>query len=510
MNPSLADATILMVDDTPANLHVLIDYLDDTGYNLLVATNGHLALERARSNTPDLILLDVLMPGLNGFETCRRLKADPVTANIPVIFMTALSEPHDKLEGFQAGGVDYITKPIEHAEVLARIKTHLTLRRLQLALASANEELERRVKARTAELEHAMEEIRALKNKLEAENVELRKELDFSTQYGSIVGASPALHAVVEKIEMVAPTEANVLIIGPSGTGKELVAHEIHKRSSRADGPLIKVNCACIPRELYESEFFGHVKGAFTGAVQSRLGRFAAADGGTLFLDEVGEIPLDLQSKLLRVLQEGTYERVGEEKTREVDVRIIAATNRDLAVESQEGRFRADLYYRLNVFPIAVPALVERLEDVPLLAAYFMERKAHRLGLPAAPALTARHIQQLQSYTWPGNIRELQNAVERAMIRSRLTGHLSFDDMGLLGEAHAAAAAPGAPHAAPVTSPAPGEVWSEEQMEAFVRENVRRALEKAEGRIRGPGGAAELLGVKPTTLASRLKSMGLG
>ena len=264
----------------------------------------------------------------------------------------------------------------------------------------------------------AFEEIERLRHKLELENEYLRQEISAEGAFYEMVGRSPSLQGVKRQIELVAPTDASVLILGESGTGKELVAREIHKQSNRGGGPLIKVNCAAIPRELYESEFFGHVKGSFTGAVANRAGRFEAADGGTLFLDEVGEIPLDMQTKLLRVLQEGQYERVGDETTREVNVRIVAATNRDLKGDVDARRFREDLYYRLNVFPVEVAPLRERSEDIELLARHFAEltcKKMHRRMLTLTPA----SLERLRNHDWPGNIRELQNVIERAVITAR-------------------------------------------------------------------------------------------
>ena len=337
----------------------------------------------------------------------------------------------------------------------------------------------------------AFEEIDRLRARLELENTYLREEVHAS--FGSIVGRSPALQNVLEQIDMVAPTDATVLITGESGTGKELVAREIHQRSARAGRPMIKVNCASIPRDLYESEFFGHVRGAFTGAVKDRAGRFAAADGGTLFLDEVGEIPLELQSKLLRVLQEKQYERVGEERTRSVDVRIIAATNHNLGSDVEQGAFRSDLYYRLNVFPLNVVPLRKRPEDIPLLAQHFLAEFASDLQRPV-PILTKANVALLQRYAWPGNVRELQNAVERALIRSRGRA-LRFD--------FEFAEAPTSTQDAQVDS----EVLSETEMRRREADNIRRALELADGKISGPGGAAELLGIKPTTLTYRIKTL---
>src|SRR5262249_26985592 len=258
---------------------------------------------------------------------------------------------------------------------------------------------------------------------LEFENEFLQDE--FRASFGNIIGHSPALQKVLAQIATVAPTEANVLILGESGTGKELVARAIHDMSARKEHPLVRVNCASIPKELFESEFFGHVRGAFTGAIKDRVGRFELADHGTLFLDEIGEIPLDLQSKLLRVLQEGQFERLGEDRTRTVRVRIIAATNRELLTEAKAGRFRLDLYYRLSVFPIELPPLRERPEDIGPLAAHFVQHSARRLGVER-PRLTRAQVQQLEGYDWPGNVRELQNVVERAVILAR-GGRLQFD-----------------------------------------------------------------------------------
>lgn len=321
--------------------------------------------------------------------------------------------------------------------------------------------------------------------------------------FGNMVGQSPALCAMVQQIELVAPTDATVLIIGESGTGKELVAREIHKRSQRQNKPLIRVNCASIPRELYESEFFGHVKGAFTGALNDRAGRFELADCGTLFLDEVGEIPLELQSKLLRALQEGEYERVGEETTRRVNVRIIAATNRNLTKEVEVGGFRQDLYYRLNVYPICVVPLRHRKEDIPVLTKRFIEHAANNLRcLP--PPLPHAQMMKLQQYDWPGNVRELQNVIERSVILSQ--GHpLEFD---LPRAASVERIDTNTPISA-IRFDANKEVISETEMRQWERNNLLAALHLSHWRIYGPRGAAERLGIKPTTLVSRIKKLGL-
>jgi transcriptional regulator with GAF, ATPase, and Fis domain len=338
----------------------------------------------------------------------------------------------------------------------------------------------------------------ALRRELEQERDYLREEVDVSGSFGEILGRSAALVRVLQQVETVAATSANVLITGESGTGKELIARAILQRSPRAHKPLVKVNCGSVPRELFESEFFGHVRGSFTSAVRDRIGRFQLADGGTLFLDEVGEIPLDLQSKLLRVLQEGEFERVGDEVTRHVNVRVIAATNRDLRKDIDEGRFRLDLYYRLAVFPIEVPPLRERREDIPDLVAHFVRQSSARLHVPT-PAVPTREVERAQDYDWAGNVRELQNVVERAVIVAR-GGKLKLDLPGA-GRLHVRQRA---------TEPSPtasATVITDREWRERERANVLAALRATNFRISGKGGAAELLGVNPSTLASRLRTL---
>jgi transcriptional regulator with GAF, ATPase, and Fis domain len=348
----------------------------------------------------------------------------------------------------------------------------------------------------------AFEEIHRLKSRLEQQNAYLQEEVVEAKAFGDLVGQSAALQNIVSQIDLVAPTDASVLILGETGTGKELVAHEIHRRSKRNAKALVRVNCASIPKELYESEFFGHAKGAFTGAIKDRAGRFEAAEGGTLFLDEIGEVPLDLQGKLLRALQEKRYERVGEDRTRFADVRIVAATNRDLKKEVAAGRFREDLYYRLNVFPIQVVPLRERQEDIALLAQHFIKLSARELGCPQ-PRLTHAGMAQLQGYDWPGNIRELRNLVERAVILARGSA-LEFD------LPTAGATLPTAPPPTAVAQAGSDpEFFTEPEMQQRDRENLLTVLKKTGWKIKGPHGAAELLGLKPTTLLSRIKKMGL-
>lgn len=345
------------------------------------------------------------------------------------------------------------------------------------------------------QLQNALAELQALKQRLEEQNAYLQEEIHIEHNYRDIVGQSEPILKIVRQIDVVGPTDANVLIHGDSGTGKELIARAIHQASKRRDQPLIRVNCAAIPAELFESEFFGHLRGAFTGAVRDRIGRFELANGGTLFLDEIGEIPLELQSKLLRVLQEGQFERVGEERTRSVDVRIIAATNRDLRAEVQSKRFREDLFFRLNVFPVHSPSLRERRSDIPLLASHFLQLIGARLNMPGH-RLSKGDMARLQAYDWPGNIRELQNVIERALITA--TGaELNID----------------LPNAAASSQVDVVEVnpriMTEQELRTLERDNLCAAMSACGGKLFGKDGAAELLGIKPTTLASRLKKLGI-
>ena len=344
----------------------------------------------------------------------------------------------------------------------------------------------------------AFEENEQLRARLELETTCLREKVRQAKALDEIIGESSSLKQLQRQINLVAPTDTTVLILGESGTGKELIAREIHQRSRRSQQPLIRVNCASVPRELYESEFFGHAKGAFTGAIKDRAGRFEAADHGTLLLDEVGEIPLELQSKLLRVLQEKQYERVGEEITRTIDVRILASSNRDLKAEVAAGRFRQDLYYRLNVFAMEVPPLRQHKDDLPLLAAHFLSQTTRRLQLPM-PKLTQAHLLQLRNYDWPGNVRELQNLIERALILAQ-RGPLRFELPA--AEGLALASVPGA-------AGSEVQILTDPELRLRERANMGAALAKSGGRIHGPAGAAELLRINPSTLVSRIRKLGL-
>ncbi len=336
---------------------------------------------------------------------------------------------------------------------------------------------------------------------LRVETEYLREELKHFREGEDLIGDSPAMRRVKRDIEQVAGTDAAVLILGETGTGKELIARAVHAASRRREKPMVTLNCGAIPSTLIESEFFGHEKGAFTGATQKRDGRFTLADGGSIFLDEVGELPLDMQVKLLRVLQEGEFEPVGSSRTKKVNVRVIAATNRDLHQAVQEGKFRADLYYRLNVFPLWMPSLRERSEDIPLLAAAFVRRFSQRMGRPAL-SLTADDVARLKSYDWPGNVRELQNVIERAVITS--SGATVNLDRALPATEPRAQTAPGG---APRRDD--DRIRTARELEDLERQNLLRALEACDWRVSGENGAARKLGMNPSTLTSRMKALGL-
>lgn len=342
---------------------------------------------------------------------------------------------------------------------------------------------------------NALAEVDSLKSRLEMENAYLMEELNADFNHHQIIGQSTQVQNMVQQIELVGPTNANVLIIGESGTGKELIARAIHEVSERNARPLIRVNCAAIPAELFESEFFGHVKGAFSGAIADRIGRFELADGATIFLDEVGEIPLALQGKLLRVLQEQQFERVGDSKTRNVDVRVISATNQNLKQLVQENKFREDLYFRLNVFPIHSPALRERVSDIPLLVKHFIDKVCLRINKPQ-PLVSLAQMQWLTQYHWPGNIRELENIIERQLILAKdnkisfefIKHEINGDVMSIDNQAEEIP-----------------NVMNAEQHKALEKKNLEQALKHCQGKVYGENGAAALLGLKPTTLASKIK-----
>lgn len=467
-------ATVLVVDDEPFNLDVLGQELEYAGHRILSAMSGAEAIEKTLTQVPDIILLDIMMPGMDGYATCRKLKALERTKDIPVIFMTALSDTQAKIRAFDAGGLDYITKPFQPEEVLARVATHVANRRLQQELAAQNERLRKEIEAHKrskATVEYLQEEIKDTHN------------------YEAIIGKSKPLAQLLEQARMVAATDTTVLIQGETGTGKELIARAVHSQSPRRDRPLVKVNCAALPKELLESELFGHEKGAFTGATKRRKGRFELADKGTIFLDEVGELSLEAQSKLLRVLQEQEFERVGSEDSLRVDVRVIAATNRPLAGEIAAGRFRADLFYRLNVFPLSVPPLRERRSDIPLLAGFFVDKAARKLGRTLT-GMSEKSLAKLLDYSWPGNVRELENVVERSTILTP----------GPVIELSEPLTSQG------VTEAMPRALGTLEEIE---RAHIRQVLTQTRWIIEGEGGAANILGLNPSTLRGRVRKLGI-
>lgn len=372
-----AKKIVLIVEDDPGHRSMLQTIIKGWGYTGQGAADGAEAVERVRERPFDLILMDVRMAEMSGIEALKVIKK--YNPAIPILIMTAYSSVESAVEALKAGAYDYLIKPLDF-EVL------------KLAMERA--------------LEHSV---------LKAENLALKEKLVSTFDLKNIIGRSPPMKELIEAVAMVAPSEATALITGESGTGKELIARIIHFNSSRKDGPLVVVNCAALAETLLESELFGHEQGAFTGANKRREGRFMAAHKGTIFLDEIGEMSPSMQARLLRVIQEREIQRVGGDETIRVDVRILAATNRDLEQEVASGKFREDLYYRLNVVTLRMPALRERLEDIPLLARYFLDRFAEK-NRKQVKGFTPLAMDMLLKYEWPGNVRELENAVERAVI----------------------------------------------------------------------------------------------
>jgi DNA-binding NtrC family response regulator len=401
---------ILIIDDTPANLDLLTAALEPRGYEILAAPGGEAGLKIAAKALPDLILLDVVMPGRDGFAICRELKAEDATREIPVLFITAKQETASVVNGFRVGAVDYILKPFQADEVVGRVETHLKISRLARELQRKNAELEAEVtRRRTAE--EAREKADARLSTLTAREAQ---------RWGlaGFIGQSRLIRKILQDIERLHQfANTSVLITGESGTGKELVARAIHHDSPRASAPFIPVNCVAIPSELAESMLFGHLKGSFTGATADRKGWFELADGGTLFLDEIGDMPATLQAKLLRVLEDGEIMPVGASQSKRVDVRVISATNADLGARIATGDFRQDLYFRLARFIVQTPPLRERPEDIPLLCQHFLQLFSEEMGM-AAPALAQDALDWLTTYGFPGNVRELKNLIERALIAS--------------------------------------------------------------------------------------------
>lgn len=418
-------AKILIVDDEKTYIDLLAGILSDT-YNVVVAKSGEQAFKRLQSaSLPDLILLDILMPKMNGYEFCQRLKKNKDTADIPVIFISALEDMDQKVAGFNAGAVDFLTKPFQVEEVLVRVHTHLTLRRQQLQLQQQNFELQEKnlslkqlndeLVRETRQRQEAEKQSAKADRRLRAITLEEAKKWHVE----SFIGQSEKMIRLIDEIRALhSNARTNVLVLGESGTGKELVARAIHYGSKRSTHPFIPVNCSAISPELADAAFFGSIKGAYTGSTQNQKGYFEAANGGTLFLDEIGDMPFELQAKLLRTLEQGTITPVGSVKEKKVDVRIVAATHADLHREIGEKKFRQDLYYRLAGFQLILPPLRQRKEDIPLMARQFLAQYANEMGyIPAK--LTGPVLAMLEQYHFPGNVRELRNIIENALIRSR-------------------------------------------------------------------------------------------
>ncbi|MBL9169085.1 MAG: sigma-54-dependent Fis family transcriptional regulator [Verrucomicrobiales bacterium] len=496
---------ILLVDDVAANLAVLTGVLEPAGYEVLVAPSGATGLRLAVKAQPDLILLDVMMPELGGIETCRQLKQNEVTRDIPVLFITARSETASMVEGFGAGGVDYIVKPFQAEEVLSRVATHLRLSRLNRELAEKNRSLE----LRTAELSAEMTRRRGAEHALHDAGAQLDVLAELEASRGSLdglIGISEPLRRMVDDIRRVSAfASTSVLITGESGTGKELIARAVHFGSSRARAPFVPLNCVAIPAELAESMLFGHVKGAFTGAAADRKGLFEMAHGGTLFLDEIGDMPLFLQAKLLRVLEDGRLTPVGASEPRAVNVRIIAATNAELEHRIREGTFRQDLYFRLAHYVIASSPLRERPEDVPILAQHFLKTLAPELGI-RAPRLSDSALAMLQSYPFPGNVRELKNIIERALIQSGGESiqpeHLRLPQRSPGERVRPPSLEATATATAPATSAVAGLPLNLAEAEDLL---IARALQQTQGNI---ADAARLLGVHRTRIYRKLAKDG--
>ena len=484
---------ILLVDDNPVNLSVLTGALEPEGYTILAAPSGEIGLKVAATGAPELILLDVMMPGMDGIETCRRLKANAATREIAVIFISAKSEMESVVNGFRAGGIDYITKPFQAEEVLVRVENHLKRVRLTRelvkkneALSVANERLQREISLR-AQAEEALQTADEKLNILSGRETE---------RWGvaGMVGKSRTVGKILADIRKLRNFGAtNVLITGESGTGKELIARAIHFGGPRSGGPFIPVNCVAIPEELAESMFFGHLKGSFTGATSDRKGYFELADGGTLFLDEIGDMPHVLQAKLLRVLEDGVVTPIGGTNGKRVAVRVLAATNADLEAKIAAGQFRQDLYFRLARFTVLTPPLRSRPEDIALLAEHFLHLFATEMGM-RAPRLESATLPVLESYPFPGNVRELKNIIERALIES---GGAEIRPEHLHLPAAEGAARGSGPSAAQ-TAFASELPLNLEQAESLL---IQRALAASNGNI---AEAARLLGVHRTRIYRKL------
>lgn len=475
-------ALILYVDDEEENLSGF-RFSFRKEYRILTAISGQEALsilkEQHEAGDPvALVITDQRMPQMTGVVLLEQIHA--AYPMVMRMILTGYSDMEAVVQAINRGrAFRYLSKPWQKKELQQAI--HQALEHYHLK--KENEEL-------LLELKKSLKEVKDLKNQLEAENLYLKQEIKLQHDFGDIISASPIFRETLKQVEQVAPSDATVLVTGETGTGKELLARAVHELSPRKTKSLVKVNCAALPENLIESELFGHEKGAFTGALQRKIGRFELADGGSIFLDEIGELPLSLQAKLLRVLQEGEVERLGGTQTIKIDTRIIAATNRNLQKEVDKGAFRADLYYRLNVFPISIPALRNRKEDIPPLVRFFVEKYAGKMG-KAITQIPKAVLDQLEMYSWPGNVRELENIIERGVIISQGSKFSIGDWLQQI----------------PSNAPAAEEVI--ETLQEHERKHIINALNRTKWRVSGDQGAAKLLDINDRTLQSRIKKLGI-
>ncbi len=469
--------------------HIQVEYLPSTREALLTLQ------ESARTRRYDVILLDFHQPELDALELLKELKLACEQLS-PVVLVCSHGDEDLASQGLRLGASRYVVKSPGY---LYRLSWELD------DVRSRAELLQREAALKVSEesLKQALNELQQLKDKLEDENVYLQEEIRLAANAGEIIGQSEALRRVLQMMEQVAPLDTTVLLLGETGTGKELLAQAIHNASRRRGHTLVKVNCATLPAELIESELFGHEKGAFTGATARRRGRFEIANGGTIFLDEVGEMPLELQAKLLRVLQEGEFEPVGSSRTVRVDVRVIAATNRDLEEEVRKGTFRSDLYYRLSIFPITVPPLRERSSDIPMLVRHYVKEFSAKFG-KEIEAIPQETMTALKNYPWPGNIRELRNVIERAVIVTQGPKLHLLDSLQSTRLDAPPQAAPGSGAATEGDASNWGETLEQSQYNLILQ-----TLKKTYWRIEGPYGAAAALNIHPSKLRSLMRRLGI-
>jgi len=457
---------VYVVDDDVSVREGVASLVRSAGLEAKALASGQEFLAIQRPEIPSCLVLDVQLPGLSGLDLQQEIVRSGV--NLPIIFLTGYGDIPMTVRAIQAGAADFLTKPFEKEELLGAI---------------------RRCFSRYRAFNRQPRD--QFNGKLTQEKLYLEDGTRSEMNFGDIIGNSASLRELLKQVETVAPTDSTVLISGETGTGKELIARSIHKKSQRSGRAFVSVNCAALPPSLIPSELFGHEKGAFTGAMQRRLGRFELADGGTIFLDEVGELPPDTQVALLRVLQEREFERVGGGRPIRVDVRVIAATNRDLKTAVADGTFRRDLFYRLNVFPVEVPPLRERKDDIPLLVWHFIQRFAKRMN-KVVDTISSATMDALRQYHWPGNIRELQNVIERSVILCE-TEIFSIDESWLCQKLP--------------ESEADNQLYLSENVAAQEKEMIEAALRECQGRVFGPSGAAAKLGIARSTLESKIQSL---